>query len=146
MENLYAHLFNTLILPIIAILVLILNIITTYFSKQETKKEKQGVLKKTKYQIIVCIIIVVISIILNYPVIQDMVENKTLTVIGTVTRLDNGTRGVNYCVYVSCSTNKDYLWCTTAMVYNDIINEGETYEIEYYQNSGVIKNVTPISS
>ena len=83
---------------------------------------------------------------MKIPIFQDMAENETFTVIGMVSEITNGPgSGIKYAFVVEEHSNEKYkLRPTKSMIYNGQIKEGFVYEIEYYKNSGVIKNITSI--
>ena len=119
-----------------------------YLKLQKTSRRQKNstVTKQFSKKIVVYIIVCLLMLIMKIPIFQDMAENETFTVIGMVSEITNGPgSGIKYAFVVEEHSNEKYkLRPTKSMIYNGQIKEGFVYEIEYYKNSGVIKNITSI--
>ncbi len=149
MEHLFSILQTYLFLLLIGVVVLVIELLrVSKIKNKQTNRTIKGS-KQFAKKVVVYIIVCVILLLIEIPVLQDIVENKTYTVVGTVTEItsSHGNGGRKYAIVTEHNSIEEYkLRAPKGMIINEQIKEGKTYAFEYYKNSKVIKNATPISS
>ena len=118
--------------------------VTIYRNKKNgirhfTKKQKSS-LWSTCSMLLACIL----GLLLQKDVLLDMVQQDTERVVGTVASLHSN-RKLSFSEVVIRTSNKNItLICGKG--YFDVydLEEGETFEFEYYVNSKTIKDAVPV--
>ena len=101
----------------------------------ELKTKKKEYIIKT----IFCLICIVFFIVISIPHLQDVIEQKTTIVIADYVRYEPAAKGSQRLYFIS---NSGEFSLEAPRVTRPVANlkEGKTYEIEYYNNTKIIKS------